>query len=312
MKEHEAAIGCGMSRRQFLELSGAGLASAALLGATEYGSSALAAPVAAGSKTLTLGNIGWDECVATSNLTAVLLEQDLGYKSVHLTLADVGLLFEGVATGNLDAFEDVWLPNHAQYLARVKDKVQLLSPWYIGTTKFSLAAPSYMHITSIGQINSSGAKAIYGVEPGAVITGKIVNNVIPEYHLKVQFIPSSTPAMLSEVAKLYPKKEPFIFIAWSPHWMNSKYKFNYLSDPKGALGNLTHPSRIATLVHKGLDKSDPAAYAFLKSMRLTDKQVNQMEAYINQAGDPAKGVNNWLKKNRHVVQPWVNAAKKAV
>src|SRR6266571_1489996 len=99
MKEHEAAFGRGMSRRQFLELSGAGLTSAALLGATEYGSSARAAPVAAGSKTLTLGNIGWDECVATSTLTSVLLEQDLGYKSVHLTLADVGLLFEGVATG---------------------------------------------------------------------------------------------------------------------------------------------------------------------------------------------------------------------
>jgi glycine betaine/proline transport system substrate-binding protein len=93
--------------------------------------------------------------------------------------------------------------------------------------------------------------------------------------------------------------------------MNAKYNITYLADPKGALGNLTKPSRLSTIVHKGLKESDPVAYTLLRSMRLTAKQVNDMELEINRAGDPLKGVQTWLHANQVVVQPWVQAAKKA-
>jgi ABC-type proline/glycine betaine transport system substrate-binding protein len=46
-------------------------------------------------------------------------------------------------------------------------------------------------------------------------------------------------------------------------------------------------------------------------MRLTAKQVNDMELEINRASDPLKGVQTWLHANQAVVQPWVQAAKKA-
>ena len=311
MNGQEEIIGRSMSRRGFLELGAAGLAGAALLGVTESGSMARAASRVASSKSITLGNIGWDEDVAVSALTKIVLQQDLGY-SVTEKLADVGLLFQGVGMGDLAAFQDVWMPNHTAYYNRVKNNAELLKPWFIGTTKFSLAAPSYMHISSIAQINGSGAQVIYGIEPGAAITPKIQNNVLPWYHLKVEFQPSSTAAMLAAVARDYKAKRPFIFIAWSPHWMNYVYKFNYLSDPKGALGNLTKPSRLTSIVHKGLEHTDPAVYTFIKSIRLTEAQVNQMEFTIRKAGgDAPKGVQSWLNANRHVVQPWITAAKKA-
>ena len=308
MNEQEATMRRPMTRRFFLASSGAALAGTALLGATGHVAEAQSAR---NRRSITLGTIGWDEDIAISSLTKVLLMDDLGYTSVQETLADVGILFEGVGKGDLTAFQDVWLPNHTAYLARVKDHVELLPPWYIGTTKFSLAVPSYMHITSIAQLNSTGAKVIYGIEPGAAITPKISQNVIPWYHLKQTFIPSSTAAMLSQVAKLYRAHQPFVFIAWSPHWMNAKYQITYLSDPKGALGNLTKPSRLTTIVHKGLKQSDPVAYTLMRSIRLTAEQVNQMEFEINKAGNPQKGVRTWLQRNREVAQPWVNAAKKA-
>jgi glycine betaine/proline transport system substrate-binding protein len=303
-----------MDRQHFMKLSAAGLAGAALLGAPGIGSTAQGAvrrASAASARTLTLGDIGWDENIANANLTKLLLEDDLGYSTVRLQLADVGILFEGVARGDLAAFEDVWMPNHTAYLNRVKDSVELLPPWYEGTTKFSMAVPSYMHVTSITQLNSTKAKVIYGIEPGAVITERIKKYVLPEYHLKQTFLPSSTAAMLSQVARAYKTKEPFVFIAWSPHWMNYKYSITYLSDPKGALGNLTKPSRLTTIVHKGLKQSDPGAYTLMRSIRLTAGQVNQIEFEINKVGDPQKGVRTWLQRNREVAQPWVNAAKKA-
>src|ERR687893_1236581 len=82
------------------------------------------------NKTLTLGDIGWTESVAVSNLTKVVLEEDLGYQEVELKTLDVGLLFEGVARGDLHAFQDMWLPNHRELLAEVEDDVEQLDPWY--------------------------------------------------------------------------------------------------------------------------------------------------------------------------------------
>src|SRR5918992_1953035 len=80
--------------------------------------------------TLTLGSIGWQEDVAVANLTKVVLEEDLDYDEVELKTLDVGLLFEGVAGGDLDAFQDVWIPNHTQLLSEVENDVEHLDPWY--------------------------------------------------------------------------------------------------------------------------------------------------------------------------------------
>ncbi len=82
------------------------------------------------SKTLTLGNIGWAENLAVSNLTKVLFEEDLGYEEVELKLLDVGPLFQGVAGGDLHAFQDVWMPNHKDLHAKVEDDVEHLDPWF--------------------------------------------------------------------------------------------------------------------------------------------------------------------------------------
>ena len=102
--------------------------------------------------TLTLGNIGWTENVAVANLTKTVLEEDFDYKEVELKTLDFGLLFEGVAGGELDAFQDVWMPNHEQLIAEVENDVEHLDPWYEGETSFGLAVPSYMNgVNSIAE-----------------------------------------------------------------------------------------------------------------------------------------------------------------
>jgi glycine betaine/proline transport system substrate-binding protein len=301
----------GSSRRRKLLALIVALMAAALVAGCGGGGSAQ-------NKQLTIGNIGWDENVAVSNLTKVLLEKDLGYSNVQLKTADVGVLFQGVGSGDLAAFQDVWMPNHKDYLAKVKNDVQQLHPWYKGTTKFSMAVPTYVKthdgkpVTSIDQLNQTDATEILGIEPGAVIMQYIPKYVIPEYGLKQKLIQSSTAGMLAEVDKRYKAKEPFVFIAWSPHWMNQKYDFNYLADPKHGLKDLTNPSQISTIVNKDLPNNDKVAYAFMNALTMTESQVNQLEQVIqNNGGDPIKGCNAWLKDNRDVVQPWVDAAKRA-
>jgi glycine betaine/proline transport system substrate-binding protein len=279
-----------------------------------------------GNKTLTLGDIGWTENVAVANLTKVVLEEDLGYQEVELKTLDVGLLFEGVAGGDLNAFQDVWMPNHKQLLAEVENDVEHLEPWYEGQTSFGLAVPSYMKgVNSIADLNDSGAERIIGIEPGAVISEKIEKNVIPDYNLTLEHEPSSTAAMLAEVDRLYKDKEPFVFPPWCPNPMcgkvtgaqgtkdlPGKFDFRYLEDPKNSQGNLDQPAKISAIVNEDLPDDDPVAYAFINNLRLNDAELVALENEISKAGDdPIKGSKAWLEDNRDVVQPAIDAAKKA-
>jgi glycine betaine/proline transport system substrate-binding protein len=86
------------------------------------------------NKELKLANIGWDENVAVSNLTKVLLEEELGYETVEIRRAELDSTFEEVANGDLDAFQDVWLPNQQALLEGVAVDVELLDPWFLDTT----------------------------------------------------------------------------------------------------------------------------------------------------------------------------------
>jgi glycine betaine/proline transport system substrate-binding protein len=264
------------------------------------------------NKTLTLGNIGWTENVAVANLTKVILEEDLGYQEVELKTLDVGLLFEGVAGGDLHAFQDVWMPNHTQLLAEVDNDVEHLKPWYEGETSFGLAVPSYMKgVTSIADLNQSGAERIIGIEPGAIISTKIEDNVIPDYNLTLEHEPSSTAAMLAEVERLYNDKELFVFPPWCPHPMCSQFDFTYLDDPKNSQGNLDQPAKISAIVNEDLPDDDPVAYAFVSNLRLNEDELIGLEKEIENSESPVAGAEAWLEENRDVVKPAIDAAKQA-
>lgn len=276
-----------------------------------------------GGGELTLGVAGgWTENEAVSNLSKVVLEDEVGYDEVTVETADLGLVFQGVAGGDYDAFQDVWMPNHSELLSEVEADVEQLDPWFRGTTKFSIAVPTYVEtesgeqVTSIDQLNQTDIEQIIGIEPGAIIMTAIPENTIPEYGLEQELIESSTQGMLSEVENRYEAQEDFAFIAWSPHWMNTRFDFNYLEDPKTTLTNeagdsLTEPSELSSIVRADLQEEDPVAYAFLDELTLTEQQVNELEDEIVRAGDPVEGSRAWFEDNRDAVQPWIDAANRA-
>jgi glycine betaine/proline transport system substrate-binding protein len=268
----------------------------------------------AGGKELTLGYIVWDENVAVSNLTKVLLEEDLVYEKVELQLIDVEVVkqvFQGVADGDLAAFQDVWMPNLEENLSKVQKDVVHLDPWFEGETSYGIAVPDYMDVRSIAELDEAGTDLIIGIESGAAFHPQIKNKVIAGYNLDMKLVEGSTPAMLFELEKAYNEQQPIVFLRWSPHWMNAKYDLRYLKDPKDLQGAFNDPAKISTIVNKDLPKDDPVAYAFLKAISLNEEQLNEMEADINEAEDPVKGVKAWLKGNRDTVQPWIDAAEKA-
>jgi glycine betaine/proline transport system substrate-binding protein len=263
-------------------------------------------------KVLLLANIGWDENVAVSNLTKVLLEDELGYESVEIRTQDnLDATYRDVAGGEVDAFQDVWLPNQRALLERVAGDVDHLEPWFLGETKQGMAVPAYMDVKSIEELNGTDAQFIFGIEPTSVMMRKVGEEVIPAYGLKQKLVAAPTAGMLDEVERLYAFREKFVFLAWSPHWMNQRYKIRYLEDPKDAMGPTNDPAKCSTIVRGGLREEDPGAYAFMDALELTEEQINDLESVINDEDDPLVGARRWASENREVVRPWIEAASNA-
>src|ERR671921_2126707 len=263
-------------------------------------------------KGLLLANIGWDENVAVSNLTKILLEDELDYERVDIdTSEDLDSTYRRVANGELDAFQDVWLPNQEALLEPVAEDVEHLDPWFLGETKQGMAVPAYMDVKSIDQLNSTDVQLIFGIEPSSVMMHKVGEDVIPAYGLKQKLVEGPTAGMLDEVEHLYAFREDFVFLAWSPHWMNQKFEIRYLEDPKDAMGPTNDPARCSTIVRGGLRDGDPVAYAFMDALELTEEQINDLESVINDEDDPLVGARRWASENREVVRPWIEAASNA-
>ena len=168
-----------------------------------------------------------------------------------------------------------------------------------------------MGITSIDQLNDTGAKHIVGIEQDVDIMEAIPDNVIPEYGLEQKLVQSSTQGMLAEVEIRYRNREEFAFVAWSPHWMNQRFDLRYLEDPKDAFGELNDPARLLTIVNKALPEDDPVATAFMNALILDEEQIGDLESAINDAVDPYEGARRWAEENPEIWQPWVEAAQDA-
>jgi len=264
------------------------------------------------NKGLLLANIGWDENVAVSHLTKVLLEDELDYEGVDInTSEDLDSTYRDVASGELDAFQDVWLPNQEALLDQVTEDVEHLDPWFLGETKQGMAVPAYMDVRSINQLNGTDAQFIFGIEPSSVMMQEVGEEVMPAYSLEQKLVEAPTAGMLAEIERLYATRENFVFLAWSPHWMNQRYDIRYLEDPKDAMGVTNDPAECSTIVRGGLREADPVAYAFMDALELTEEQINGLEYTINDEEDPLAGARRWASENRDVVRPWIEAARNA-
>jgi glycine betaine/proline transport system substrate-binding protein len=165
-------------------------------------------------------------------------------------------------------------------------------------------------IKSIADLNGAGTDTILGIEPGAPFMDVVENDVIPAYNLNLELKASSTAGMLSEAERLYSDEEPFVFMPWVPHPMNEVFEYHFLEDPKNAQGVFDQPAKISTVVNADLKEDDPNAFAFMNAYTLNESQLNTLMDEISKA-DEVAGTKAWLKNNRDVVKPWLDAANKA-
>ncbi|MFI7426763.1 glycine betaine ABC transporter substrate-binding protein [Micromonospora sp. NPDC049836] len=252
------------------------------------------------SKKITIGYMAWDEAIAASHLWQHILEEK-GYQ-VQLKNLEAGLVYGGMANGDIDLFLDGWLPQtHASYLEKYGDKLEKLGVWY-DDASLSIAVPKYVEgVDSLedlaGRAGDFGGQII-GIEPGAGLTKATQEKVLPGYGLDgaMKLKTSSTPAMLAALDGAIADKKPIVVTLWHPHWAYAKYELKDLADPKGTLGAA---EQINTLARQGFGKDFPEVTKMLQQFKMNGEQLASLEdlMFNTHKGDGKKAVEEWLKAN---------------
>lgn len=244
---------------------------------------------------------GWAEDVAVSNVWKQVLD-DKGY-NVTLKTTTAGPGFTGLSQGDYDVNFDAWLPNtHKSYWDKYGSKLDNLGAWY-AKAPLTLAVNKDAPIDSIDQLAANADKfgnKIIGIEPGAGETSIVKNTVIPEYGLqKMDFVTSSTAAMLAELKKDISNGDNVVVTLWKPHWAYNEFPLKDLKDPKGALGK---PDSINTIVRKGFKADYPQLTKWFSGFSFPDAKLFDLEnKMFNSGADESQYpaiVTKWLAANK--------------
>ena len=289
------------SKRPLRSIALAAVAALALTGAAACGGDDADTDAdAAVDKTITVGYMAWDEAIAASYLWSNILEAE-GYE-VELKNVEAGIVYQGLADGNIDLFLDGWLPQtHADYWEKYGSKIEKIGVWY-DNASLSIAVPAY--VDGVNSLADLAGKAdlfdseIIGIEPGAGLTTATQDKVIPTYGLdgKWKLRTSSTPAMLAALDGAIADQKPIVVTLWHPHWAYAKYQLKDLTDPQKTLGGA---EEVTILARQGFSTDFPEAAGMLKKFQMTDQQLGSLEDLVFNVhkNDEEKAVEEWLKAN---------------
>ncbi|WP_030867386.1 ABC transporter permease/substrate binding protein [Streptomyces sp. NRRL S-37] len=247
----------------------------------------------------------WDEDIAVTYLWKNVLERR-GY-TLNLKQMEVGPVYTGLASGDLDLNFDAWLP-HAQknYWDKSKDDLTDLGTWY-EPTSLEIAVPSYVKdVTSLADLKGKADLfdgRIIGIEPGTGEMQLLKNEVLPGYGLEDEYevVDGSTPAMLAELKRALAKKEPVAVTLWSPHWAYSEYELTKLKDPEKAFGE---GNTIRTIASEKFPGQYPELTKWIKGWHMSEDELGSLEAEIKNRGQghEEEAVAAWLEEHPDMVE----------
>lgn len=257
----------------------------------------------ADSKTLSLGYVdGWSDSVATTHVAAEVIKQKLGY-DVKLQAVATGIMWQGVATGKLDAMLSAWLPvTHGEYWTKNKDKVVDYGPNF-KDAKIGLIVPEYVKAKSIEDLKTDTTfkNKIVGIDAGSGVMLK-TDEAIKQYGLDYKLQASSGAAMIAELTRAEDKQDSIAVTGWVPHWMFAKWKLRFLDDPKGIYGAA---ETVNSIGGKGLEKKAPEVAAFLKKFQWASKdEIGEVMLAIQEGAKPDAAAKDWVAKHPERVAEW--------
>ncbi|MGO2096503.1 MAG: glycine betaine ABC transporter substrate-binding protein, partial [Candidatus Microbacterium stercoravium] len=257
-----------------------------------------------GDKTVTLGYLpSWTDGLSVSWLLKDQLEK-IGYTVEMEELTEAGILFTGLAAGDVDIFPSAWPEvTHAKYMKQYGDDIEDLGTYYDGAV-LTIAVPEYVDdINSIedlkGQADRFGGEII-GIEPSAGLTEQTQSSMMPEYGLEDEYDlkTSSTAAMLTTLDAAVKNEEDIVVTLWRPFWANDTYPVKDLEDPKGAMGE---PEGLHPMATAGWADENPEAAELIAGLKLDDAAYGSLEDMVvneyEDDTDKTEAIAQWIEEN---------------
>ena len=251
---------------------------------------------------------GWEEGIAASELWKYILEEE-GY-TVTLEYADPAPIFSGLAAGDYDFNLDVWKPvTHGDYIDEFGESMDDYGAWNEEASNH-LAVNEDAPIQSLAELAEHADEfdnTIVGIDPGAGLTQQIENQVIPTYELgSMEYITSSTPAMLQELDSAIANGENIVVSLWRPHWAYEAYPIRDLEDPEGTLGV---QESLNTYAREGLSEEFPDVAQWLQDFTMDGETLHSLESVMFfevETDDYGPIVAEWVAENQDYVDSLTN------
>lgn len=244
--------------------------------------------------------VEWDTEIASTHVVGKVLE-DLGL-DVTLTPLDNAVMWESVASGEVDGSVSAWVPvTHEAQIEQYGDDVVHLGPNLEGA-KIGLVVPEYMDVDSIEDLTDEAGQTITGIDPGAgVVAG--AERTLEDYDNMADWEvqPSSSGAMTTELGTAINNEDDIIVTGWSPHWKFQTYDLKYLDDPEGSFGG---EETLDTFVREGLEEDMPEVYQVLDNFYWSTDDMEEVMLDISEGTSPEDAATTWVEANQDKVDEW--------
>jgi glycine betaine/proline transport system substrate-binding protein len=259
----------------------------------------------------------WSDLVVETEIATQVLEQ-LGYETSAQEVS-VPLAAQALSTDQADAYLGNWWPSQKPVFGKPLGDGSVANAGTLLTgTEYAPAVPGYVaeelgvrSLADLDQHADAFGREILGIEPGAP-GNEIISDAIAKdaYGLgDWKLVQSSTEAMLTEVERRVAKKQPVVFLGWSPHWMTLEFKLSFLGDPEQVWPGA---GEIRVLTRHGLAEDDPNLHRFLSQIRVDTRTASGWIFAVDKQKQPVETVaRSWIHDNPDVLRSWLKGVTSA-
>lgn len=277
----------------------------------------LSAPLAlAADNTVVFGSQAWPGATIKTEVARQILER-LGYDT-EVTSGTSSILSLGLRQGDIDVMLENWMPDMKHIIKENLDsgKARQMAV-NIEDARLGLVVPAYVWNEGIHSIADLQAHAeqfdheVLGIETGNV-DNEIVKQAISDdtYGLADwRLRPSSTAAMMAQVAKEVNAERWVVFIGWRPHWMNLEHDLKYLDDPEGLFGDV---SQVLTLANSEFVEQHPNVARFLRQyIQSSETETDWIYNYGYEKHEKHDVASDWIDNHEETVAEWLDGVTTA-
>jgi glycine betaine/proline transport system substrate-binding protein len=325
------------------------LAAAALVGSMAC-MPVLAQDAPGAGKTIKMARATWDTGWFHAEIYKQLFEE-LGYTVEGPTTLDNPPFYQAVGLGDVDLWVNGWFPLHDSYRDAFEENAEIIgtvaaSGALQGYLVDKASAEKY-NIKSLDDFkrdevkeafdrNGDGKADLVACPPGWGCE-LAIDKHLKEYGLKdhINEVKASYSASMADAVAAYKNGESILFYTWTPNWTVNELKpgedvvwipvpekptkensvsglESCVADPcvMGFVAN-----DIVPVANSEFLKANPAIATLLKEVSIPLEDIFEQNAAMFKGADKPEDIekqaSDWIKKNRDMVDGWLEAARKA-